>query len=221
MPIGHRKVSTLIDSDFYTITPQLDKLAPALVALQADLRPVSKDAENPFFRSKYAPLPHVSAALQPLLAKHGLALATFPSVIDGSNGLRFYLIHESGQYLCGEWLLTPAKKDPQGEGSDTTYKRRYGLMAITGLVADEDDDGQAASAPPSKPRAAASADGSELGKAKDRLRQAIKKSGAPGTEYAWVAAATSSQIGDINEAAKALESLSEAEVGIKDRVKTK
>ena len=129
---------------------ELDKIAPAIVALQAALNPVDKSASNPFFKSKYAPLPEVRAALQPLLAANDLALVTFPAIINGpdgsiQNGLHFYLIHSSGQYLDGQWVLTPAKRDPQGEGADTTYKRRFGEMAITGLVADEDDDGHRAS----------------------------------------------------------------------------
>lgn len=134
---------------------ELDKFAPAVVALQAALIPVDKSASNPFFKSKYAPLPEVRAALQPLLAQNNLALLTFPAIIDcptgPQNGLKFWLIHESGQHITGEWLLTPAKRDPQGEGADTTYKRRFGEMAITGLVADDDDDGHAASRPVQQP----------------------------------------------------------------------
>lgn len=131
---------------------ELDKLAPAVVAMQAALSPVDKSADNPFFRSKYAPLPEVREAMQPILAANGLALLTFPAIIEcpngvQQNGLRFILLHESGQYLDGAWLLTPAKNDSQGQGADTTYKRRFGEMAITGLVADEDDDGHAASRP--------------------------------------------------------------------------
>lgn len=138
----------------------LDKLAPDFVALQADLVPVEKSAANPFFKSKYAPLPEVREAMQPLLAKHNFGLATLPTIIrddDGRihNGLHFILLHASGQKLEGEWMLTPAKNDSQGQGADVTYKRRFGEMAITGLVADEDDDGNTAArvsvaAPPRK-----------------------------------------------------------------------
>jgi len=135
-----------MDNTQPTTDKKIDKLAAALVAFQAELSPVDKTAANPFFKSKYAPHPEIRKALQPILAKHKLAVIDVPEVIDGKNGLRFYLIHESGQYLDGVWLLTPAKHDPQGEGSDVTYKRRYGEMAMTGLVADEDDDGNAASA---------------------------------------------------------------------------
>lgn len=178
----------------------LDKIAPALVALQADLRPVSKGAENPFFKSRYTPLPDVSAALQPLLAKNNLALTVFPAIVEGSNGLRFVLMHSSGQYISGEWLLTPSKKDPQGEGSDTTYKRRYGLMAITGLVSDEDDDGNTASSQ-------SPASSAELGKVKDRLRKAIKLSGAPASEFSWVANAGPADVTRLHHIATALETL--------------
>jgi hypothetical protein len=187
---------------------ELDKLAPAVVKLQSLLTPVGKSADNPFFKSKYAPLPEVRAALQPLLASCDLALLTMPSIIDGQNGLHFYLFHSSGQYLEGQWLLTPAQRTPQGEGADTTFKLRYGIMAITGLVADEDDDGNQASKPVttsytaklSKPKAA-----SRLDQAKSRLRDAIKSSGAKGDEYAWVAKATDADAEKIEGLASALE----------------
>lgn len=187
---------------------ELDKLAPAVVALQASLSPVDKSAANPFFKSKYAPLPEVRAALQPLLAANGLALMTFPTIIDGQNGLHFYLIHESGQYIDGQWLLTPAKRDPQGEGSDTTYKRRYAEMAITGLVADEDDDGNSASVVTAKYTATASrpsaSKSNALDSAKAKLRDAIKSSGVDAKEYSWVATAKDSDVDKIEGLAAAL-----------------
>lgn len=135
-----------------------DKLAPDFVALQAALAPVEKSASNPFFKSKYAPLPEVREAMQPLLAKHNFGLSVVPAIIDNGgmmqNGLKFLLLHKSGQYIEGMWLLTPAKNDSQGQGADVTYKRRFGEMSITGLVADEDDDGNTASF---RPAAAAAA----------------------------------------------------------------
>lgn len=159
---------------------ELDKLAPAVVAMQAALVPVDKSASNPFFKSKYAPLPEVRAAMQPILAANKLALVTMPTIIDGQNGLHFYLLHASGQYLEGQWLLTPAKHDPQGEGADTTYKRRFGEMAITGLVADDDDDGHYASQP--RPQAVAKTNGKPVVKSaadikRDELREYATKQG--------------------------------------------
>lgn len=150
-----------------------DKLAPDFVALQADLVPVEKSAANPFFKSKYAPLPEVREAMQPILAKHNFALAVVPAIIECNgtmqNGLTFMLIHKSGQMIQGQWLLTPAKNDSQGQGADVTYKRRFGEMSITGLVADEDDDGNAASFRPA-PRAVKTQPKSEADLKRDELR---------------------------------------------------
>lgn len=185
---------------------ELDKLAPAVVKLQSLLSPVDKSANNPFFKSKYAPLPEVRAALQPLLASCDLALITMPVIIDGQNGLHFFLIHSSGQYLDGQWLLTPAQKTPQGEGADVTYKRRFGEMAITGLVADEDDDGTRASIPATpKARKADQQLPTRLDLAKARLRNAIKSSGVDAKEYSWVAKASDSDSEKIEGLAAALE----------------
>lgn len=133
------------------MSESLAKLAPDLVALQADLEPLTKTANNPFFKSKYAPLPDVAEALKPVLARHQFSLPVMPTLVDTPtgpvNGLRFILLHKSGEFLSGVWMLNPAQNTPQGEGADTTYKRRFGIQAVTGLVADEDDDGHAASRP--------------------------------------------------------------------------
>ena len=40
------------------------------------------------------------------------------------------------------------KDDAQGYGSAMTYARRYAIMGMLGLVADADDDGNAAPSPP-------------------------------------------------------------------------
>ena len=163
---------------------ELDKLAPDFVALQAELSPVDKSADNPFFKSKFAPLPEVRKAMQPILAKHNFGLSIFPTIIRDEvgkpqNGLRFILLHSSGQKIEGEWLLTPAKHDSQGQGADVTYKRRFGEMSITGAVADEDDDGHYASQP--RPQAvkavAPPAQKSDADMKRDELRDYAKKQG--------------------------------------------
>lgn len=123
---------------------ELDKLAPALVALQADLVPVAKSASNPFFKSKYAPLNEVMASVQPLLAKHKLAVSQFLTNLNGDSAMRTILLHESGQYIEDVQPLLLVKQDPQSQGSATTYARRYGVMSVLGVVADEDDDGNKA-----------------------------------------------------------------------------
>jgi hypothetical protein len=66
------------------------------------------------------------------------------------------VLHTSGEWLAGLVTLPVEKSTAQGTGSAISYGRRYGLSALLGLTA-EDDDGQAASAPKSAPARAARA----------------------------------------------------------------
>ena len=78
--------------------------------------------------------------------KHGLIWVTLPVCRGDVPVLHYRLIHAAtGESIDGEMLLMLAKQDPQGQGSAITYARRYSLMAVLGLVADEDDDGNNAS----------------------------------------------------------------------------
>jgi len=89
------------------------------------------------------------------LAKHGLAVTQGISFQQGFSDnanvlhdtLTTTLIHKSGQWIESEMQLHLPKQDPQGQGSAVTYARRYAYMAILGLVADDDDDGNSASRP--------------------------------------------------------------------------
>lgn len=131
-------------------------IAPALVAAAAELQPVSKDATNPAFRNKYATLDAIMEQVRPVLARHGLAVlqtGTAPETIDGrlvAVGIETMLLHKSGEWIASSVTLPVEKLTAQGAGSAISYGRRYGLSAILGLTA-EDDDGQAASARPAAP----------------------------------------------------------------------
>jgi len=129
---------------------QLDKLATALADAQGEFPVVPKEANNPFFKSKYADLASIIKTIQPVLAKHGLSVVH--TLEDADTGLlvRTTLLHKSGQYISGVMRMRPTKDDPQAYGSATTYAKRYGLSAVLNLATDEDDDGNAASAPSAK-----------------------------------------------------------------------
>lgn len=125
----------------------MENLAKAFVALQADLVPVAKSAVNPFFKSNYAPLPEVMETIQPLLAKHKLAVMQPMTHLDNEPAIKTILIHESGEMVEEVSPVFLDKKSAQSHGSAITYARRYGVMSLLGLVADEDDDGNRASQP--------------------------------------------------------------------------
>lgn len=123
----------------------IGELAKALVEFQSELSPAVKSSQNPFFKSYYADLGSIWDAIRPLLKKNGLAvIQSGVSEPDGHEGLKTTLMHTSGQWISGTWLLKNAKpNDPQAQGSAITYLRRYSLAAILGVVAD-DDDGESA-----------------------------------------------------------------------------
>jgi hypothetical protein len=104
---------------------------------------------NPHFRSKYADLGAVWEACRDALTANGLSVMQMPvDVADGRVGLTTMLLHESGEFVSSTVSTPLTKNDAQGVGSALTYLRRYALAAMVGVVADEDDDGNAATAAP-------------------------------------------------------------------------
>jgi len=130
----------------------LNELATALVQFQSEVGAIPKDSSNPFFKSRYAGLPQVVETAGPILAKHGLSISQHIGYEDGHDTLETWLLHTSGQFLVSRMRLHLVKDDPQGQGSAVTYARRYSYMSILSLVADDDDDGNAASQPRQAPR---------------------------------------------------------------------
>ncbi|HMM78456.1 MAG TPA: ERF family protein [Pyrinomonadaceae bacterium] len=122
-------------------------LAKALMVVQASLAPAKRDSTNPYYNSTYADLSSVWESCRVLLSKNGLCVIQGNRVgAESTLIVETFLIHESGQWVQSELCLPLSKNDPQGVGSAMTYGRRYGLAAIIGIVADADDDGNAASA---------------------------------------------------------------------------
>lgn len=144
----------IIDAQFQEVretthqADAIDKLVQALAKAQGEFKPIVKDTQNPFFKSKYADLATIIAATQPALSKNGIAVMQLPQVEAHSAGVKTILAHCSGQWISTELMLPAAqgaKFDAQTVGSALTYARRYALQAILGVAADVDDDGNAAS----------------------------------------------------------------------------
>ncbi len=125
----------------------MKNLYSAIANFQAELKPVSKDSKNPFFKSEYASLPQIMTEIQPLLSKHKLAVVQMMTSIGDHPALKTIIAHESGESVEDVTPLFLVKTDPQSHGSAVTYARRYALCSALGIVADEDDDGNKASQP--------------------------------------------------------------------------
>jgi hypothetical protein len=102
---------------------------------------ITKDSENPYFKSKYTDVNSLLEQLEPLIKEQGLLLIqpirddrVFSELVD----------LKSGQSI-GSSLKLPEIADPQKIGSAVTYYRRYTLSSLLALQNEEDDDGNSAS----------------------------------------------------------------------------
>jgi hypothetical protein len=176
---------------------QINDLATALAKAQAAIMPAAKDGTNPHFRSKYASLGAVWEACRAPLNSNGLSVVQMPADAGPERvGLTSMLIHTSGQYIACTYSTKLQQDNAQGVGSALTYLRRYGLAALIGIVADEDDDGNAASqprqssTPASYQQPAANGHSSAPNKITDKQRAMLfaiwKKNEFEGTLEAWI-----------------------------------
>ena len=122
-------------------------IAEALAAAQAEITDPAKDSVNPHFKSRYADLATILKTVRPVLARHGIAIVQTTEIADAGNVVLVTSLRWRGDSIIGRYPVAPVKADPQGYGSAMTYARRYALQAIVGVAADDDDDGNAASAP--------------------------------------------------------------------------
>lgn len=134
----------------------ITQLAAAMVAVQKQIEdPTKNKRADAGTRGsyRYADLPTVLDVVRPALVANGFAVLQFPCELDDAPALTTLLIHS-----CGEWVETTAKirpvdPRPQNVGSAITYARRYALLALCGIAADDDDDARAASQPKVQPPA--------------------------------------------------------------------
>jgi len=124
-----------------------ESLDDALLILQAD-PPVltkSKAGQVGNQKTKYADLVEVNKVVLARLNQLGVIWKCLPTMAGERFVLRYTLTHvPSGEFQTGDYPLNLS--EPQKMGSAITYARRYALLAVTGIAAeDEDDDGDAAS----------------------------------------------------------------------------
>ena len=117
----------------------IKELATALCLAQAEMGGAVKDSKNPFFKSSYADLTSVIAALKGPFSNHGLSFVQLPVSTDTHIGVMTMLMHTSGEWIQSEYVLPMTKRDPQAAGSCLTYSRRYALQSLAGLPSVDDD----------------------------------------------------------------------------------
>lgn len=114
----------------------------ALALFREIVSAVKKDADNPFYKSKYADLPSILEVIKQPLKESGLAITHHCKNTDGSFSVITTLAHHStAETIDSEFPVFGSK--PQEIGSSMSYARRYNLLALLDIPT-EDDDGNTA-----------------------------------------------------------------------------
>ena len=120
------------------------EILKALAQFHKNIIQPKKDANNPFFKSKYVPLENVTEVIDKVAPEYGLAYAqeALTNTDKGMVGVTTLLTHESGEWIEFDPLFLKAdKQTAQGYGSAITYARRYALSSAFGIASETDDDG--------------------------------------------------------------------------------
>jgi len=124
----------------------MKNLLKALHGFSKSCPPITKEADNPYFKSKFASLDAIQEHIKPHLIANGLVVMQPNIVIDGSPFVKTIVSHvESGESAESTFPVVVSKASPQDYGSAVSYAKRYSLSGLLNLtIQDEDDDGEAA-----------------------------------------------------------------------------
>lgn len=125
-------------------------IASALSKAQGSMKPALKDAHNPFFKSSYSDLASIINAIREPFAKNELAYSQFLRSTENGVEVETILMHSSGEWMSETLEVPVSKDDAQGLGSASSYGKRYGLQAISGVPSDDDDGNAATKARPAR-----------------------------------------------------------------------
>jgi hypothetical protein len=150
-PAGEGKPIPLIYRFVGELAPLFAAKAKARLAFEpieknrtVTVYPKERDGRKPPpYTFDYATLDSVRASCDRALAENGLDVFHFP--VDGLDGTELHtmLTHSSGAYIETVLLLRNVE-GWQAFGSAATYAQRYSYVAIVGVAAEHDDDGNAA-----------------------------------------------------------------------------
>lgn len=124
----------------------MSKIETAIASVATQGITCIKNADNPYFNSKYADLQTVVKALAEPLKAAGLGY--YFRTTENRESEQMYWTINLVVMTEDEQVIIPfpfAQSDPQKMGSAITYAKRYLLTTVFNVIAEEDDDGNAAS----------------------------------------------------------------------------
>jgi len=90
------------------------------------------------YKFSYASLPNILNSVTPELKKNGLRIVQ----TIHESGVRTVLFHESGEFIDDHSKPDVIFSSIQDWAAGITYQRRYAIVTILGLIAEDDQDGK-------------------------------------------------------------------------------
>jgi len=142
--MDHDHVGVVCESNpaGFVASATLGKLFAALSKAQAEMQGAKTDRENKHFDYRYATLRTSWEACRECLTGNGLSVVQIPTMGVDELHLISILGHASGEFLGGGVSCAIPRGKPQELVKATTYLRRNGLQALTGIYPGDDDDGE-------------------------------------------------------------------------------
>ena len=126
------------------------------LALQKELKSITKNKINPFCKSSYADINSIIKEITPFINKLGLLLqqSIQYEIVPQSTMVVDYILTqlidvETNEKISSKTRLIISKQDSQAFGSAITYNRRYSIITLLGLEQVDDDGILASNSPPS------------------------------------------------------------------------
>lgn len=114
-------------------------LAVALAKSHLKIKNPTKDKAG-MHNSKYATLQACINITREILAENGLSIVQLPIKNEAESGITTMLLHESGEYIRASYTFKLGGSNAQDLGKLISYLRRYSLMAVLNISAEDDDD---------------------------------------------------------------------------------
>ncbi len=104
---------------------------------ECQIIPLDSTAKIGKYSFKYASLGSIIRIVRPILHKHNFIQYW---KCEESGAVTCVLEHKSGEDLTTSTVMIKSPDDPKQQGAAITYARRYSLVALLGIVAEEDKD---------------------------------------------------------------------------------
>lgn len=124
----------------------MKQLLESLAQFNKQVKPITKEANNPFFKSKFADLTTIQQTIKEPLAENKLIVTQGNVWINEQMFVQTKVWHtETGEFIDSVFPVIVNKQSAQDYGSAVSYAKRYSLSGLLNLIIqDEDDDAEKA-----------------------------------------------------------------------------